>query len=106
MRVLLDACVPHQLGTLLTGHDVLSALDLGLGDLDDRPLLDAIDGRFDAFVTVDKRLPRQQKLAERSFGVVVLRARSNRLTDLRPLVEPLLLVLETLAPGEAREILG
>jgi len=85
---------------------VLRAVDLGLGNLDDQPLLDAIDGRFDALVTVDKRLPKQQVLGGRTFGVVVLRARSNRLTDLKPLVERLLQVLTTLAPGEAREIVG
>ncbi len=106
MRVLLDACVPHQLGALLTGHNVLSAVDLGLGNLDDRPLLDAIEGRFDFLVTVDRRLPKQQVLTGRTFGVVVLRARSNRLTDLKPLVERLLHALTTLPPGEAREIGG
>ncbi|HEV7670342.1 MAG TPA: DUF5615 family PIN-like protein [Thermoanaerobaculia bacterium] len=104
MRVLLDACVPHQLGRLLTGHDVRSATDLGLGDFDDRPLLDAIDGRFDALVTVDRRLPKQQVLAGRTFSVVVLRAKTNRLVDLQPLVERLLQALRALAPGEAREI--
>jgi len=103
---LLDACVPHQLGALLTGHKVLRAADLGLGDLDDRPLLNAIEGSFDFLVTVDRRLPKQQVISGRTFGVIVLRARSNRLTDLKPLVERLLQALTTLAPGEAREISG
>ncbi len=83
-----------------------SAVDLGWGDLNDRPLLDAMEGRFDALITVDKRLPKQQVLAGRTFGVVVLRARTNRLADLQPLVERLLQALTTLAPGYAREIAG
>jgi hypothetical protein len=59
---------------------------------------------FDALVTVDKRLPQQQHVAGRPFAVVVLRARSNRLSDLVPLVPSLLTALSSIAPGAVREI--
>ena len=77
---------------------------MGWGDLDDGPLLNAMAGRFDVLITVDKSLPKQQRLSNRPFAVVVLRARTNRLTDLLPLVPALQAAIEKLAPGEVREL--
>jgi hypothetical protein len=77
---------------------------MGWGDLDNGDLLDAMQGLFDALVTVDKRLPQQQHIEDRPLGVVVLRANSNRLSDLLPLVPDLLAVLSTLKPGTAKEV--
>jgi hypothetical protein len=57
---------------------------MGLGDLDDRPLLDALEGECEAFVTVDRLMSAQQQLASRSFALIVMRARSNRLENLAP----------------------
>jgi hypothetical protein len=48
---------------------------MGWGDLNNGALLDAMAGQFDALVTVDKRLPQQQSIKDRAFGVVVLRTR-------------------------------
>jgi hypothetical protein len=56
---------------------------------------------FDVFVTVDRKLPSQQNLSALAIAVVVLRARTNRLADLRPLVPNLLLVLPGVKPGTA-----
>ena len=55
-------------------------------------------------VTVDKSMPFQQRLGTRPFAVIVLRARTNRLADLLPLVPALLKALDGIKPGEAREI--
>jgi hypothetical protein len=79
---------------------------MGWGDLDNGDLLDAMQDHFDALVTVDKRLPRQQHIEGRPLGVAVLRAKSNRLADLLPLVPELLAVLADLKPGTVREIAG
>jgi hypothetical protein len=79
---------------------------MGWGDLNNGALLDAMADQFDALVTVDKRLPQQQSVKDRPFGVVVLRARSNRLADLLPLVPALLRALSGLGPGMVREIAG
>lgn len=61
-------------------------------------------GQFDALVTVDKRLPKQQHMVNRPFAVVVLRATSNRLADLVPLVPALLQALASIGKGDVREI--
>jgi hypothetical protein len=100
VRVVLDACVPRNFGKLLTPHDVTTAHELGFGALDDRPLLDALEGKCDALVTVDRRMPEQQQLAGRSFALIVLRARSNRLADLAPLAMTTLAELALARSGE------
>jgi hypothetical protein len=104
VRVLLDNCVPWRLADRCHGHDVESVIDLGWDTLEDGLLLDAMAGRFDALVTVDKSIPFQQRLNNRPFAVVVLRARTNRLADLLPLVPALLKALDDIKPGEMREV--
>lgn len=76
------------------------------GDLDNGDLLDAMKGIFDVLVTVDKRLPEQRHIEDRPLGVVVLRAKSNRLSDLLPLVPDLLAALSTVEPGAVKELAG
>jgi predicted nuclease of predicted toxin-antitoxin system len=104
MRVLLDSCVPRKLGREITEHVVETAPQLGCGDLDDGELLDAMGGRFDALVTVDKNLRFQQNLQGRRFGLIVLRAKTNRLTNLKPLVPKLRSALANLTPGDVIEL--
>jgi len=41
----------------------------------------------------------QQSVANHSIAIVILRARSNRLADTRPLMPRLLSALKTIAPG-------
>lgn len=106
MRVLLDACVPRRLAAALPSHEVQTAPKMGWGDLDDGLLLDAMAGRFDVLVTVDKNLPNQQQLSNRPFAVIVLRAKTNRLEDLLPLVPALNLATKELRPGQVRELAG
>jgi hypothetical protein len=79
---------------------------MGWGDLNNGALLDAIADKFDALITVDKRLSQQQHIKDRLFGVVVLRVRSNRLSDLLPLVPALLAALSSLEPGVVNEVAG
>ena len=104
MRVLLDACVPRGLRRSLSGHEVRTAPEMGWGSLDNGELLDAMSNQFDTLITVDRRLPQQQRLANRPFAVVVLRAKSNRLSDLLPLVPDLLTVLGGTQPGSVTEV--
>jgi len=106
MRVLLDACVPRPLARELLGHEVRTVPEMGWAAFDDGPLLDAMAGLFDVLVTVDKSLPKQQRLDTRTFATVILRAKTNRLADLLPLVPALRHALQALRPGEVRELAG
>ena len=80
--------------------------DMGWADLDDGPLLDAMAGRFEVLVTVDKSLPKQQRVNNRPLAVVVLRAKTNRLVDLLPHVPALRALLQNVRPGEVHELSG
>lgn len=106
MRVLLDACVPKGLRKSLLDHETRTAPEMGWGDLDNGDLLDAMEGHFEALITVDRRLPDQQRIKDRPFGVVVLRAKSNRLADLLPLVSDLRAALSTLDAGGVKVVAG
>jgi hypothetical protein len=56
---------------------------------------------FDAFVTADQNLEYQQNLSAGSIPVIVLVARTNRLSELLPLIPELLAVLgDTLPQGK------
>lgn len=104
MRVLLDACMPQGLRHDVSGHDVQTARFAGLADLDDGDLLDAIAGRFDALVTADKNMPRQNVIAGRPFSVVVVRTHHNLLDELKPLVPRIQQALLSAKAGEVVEI--
>ena len=104
VRVLLDNCVPRRLGGYIKGHEVESAIKLGWADLDDGRLLDAMTGKFDVLVTVDKSIPFQQRLDHRPVAVFLLRAKSNTLVNLAQLVPRMLEALSDVKPGEVLEI--
>jgi len=73
---------------------------MGWATIRNSDLLLLAEGQFDAFVTVDRNLAFQRDLPRFSIAVIVLRARTNRLADLRPLVPQLLEALQQTAPGE------
>ena len=101
MRILLDECIDWRLSRDLTGHDVKTARQMGWATIKNCDLLSLAEGRFDAFVTVDRNLSFQQNLASFKIPVVVLCARTNHLTHLRSLVPELLAVLQSAKPGGA-----
>lgn len=103
-RVLLDACVPKGLRKSLPGHEVRHAPEMGWGDLDNGDLLDAMAGQFEILVTVDRGISRQQRIAGRPVGVAVLRAKTNRLQDLVPLVPKLRALLPRIGAGTVHEV--
>ena len=104
MRILLDACVPRDLRRSLVGHDISIPREMGWNKLPDGLLLDAMSGVFDVLVTVDRSMQFQQRLRDRTFAVILLRAKSNRLIDLLPLVPALLRALDEVKRGSLREI--
>lgn len=55
-------------------------------------------------MTMDRSIEYQQRLAELPFGVVLIRAISNRMADLRLLVPEILAALTSLRPGELRRV--
>jgi hypothetical protein len=55
---------------------------------------------FDVFLTADQNLPYQQNLQAFHLAVIVLKARSNRIQDLRPLITKIRQALTIVSPGQ------
>jgi Domain of unknown function (DUF5615) len=99
VRVLLDECVDWRLVREITGHEVKTARQMGWTTIKNGELLALASKDFDVFVTVDRNLTSQQNLAAFSIAVVVLRARTNRLADLKLLVPNLRDAIVSARPG-------
>lgn len=105
MRVLLDENLPVGLAHLLQPeHDLATVAGLGWQGVSNGELLARMEGSFDVLLTMDQGLRYQQVLAGRPLAILALRARSNRLTDLRALVPEILDSLDSLTPGEFRTL--
>jgi predicted nuclease of predicted toxin-antitoxin system len=106
MRILLDENLDWRLQRDLTGHEVESVHRLGWTGIRNGMLLKkAVEARFDALVTMDGNMVYQQELSAYGIAVLVLRARSNRLSDTRPLIPALLEALPG-APKGQRTVVG
>ena len=106
MRVVLDECLPKRLTRELPGHEARTVQQMGWSGISNGELLTLIRGQFDAFITVDSNLAYQQDLQNLPVAVVVLRAPSNKIEDLRPLLPRLLAILAVLKPGDLRVLDG
>jgi hypothetical protein len=104
LRVLLDESLPRGLARLLSDHEVTTVPEAGWAGLQNGVLLKRASENYDAFVTIDANLPYQQILERFAIGFVLLKAPSNRLADLEPLVPELLAHLDGIEPGELRRI--
>jgi len=99
VKILLDECLPKRLIRLLADHEVSTVQQMNWLGLSNGRLLAAANPQFDAFLTVDKNLVRQQNLAGLRLAVIVLRAHSNKIEDLGPLMPQVLLLLTSIQPG-------
>lgn len=104
MRVLLDEQLPVSLAAALVGHTVDTVVGLGWQGVTNGELLRRARERYDAFITMDRNLEYQQNLTAAGLGIVLVRARSNRMQDLRPLVPRILEALNGITPGELRRV--
>jgi len=98
VRILLDECLPAELALELVGHEVRTVQQEGWSGVENGALLSLASGQFSVFVTVDKQIERTQK-PPADLAVVTLRARTNRIESLRPLVPEVLRVLKNIRPG-------
>ncbi len=90
MKVFVDECVDWRLARDIVGHEVKTARQIGWSTIENGEPLALAAKEFDVFITVDRNLSFQQHLPAFTIAVIVLRAVSNRLADLQPLVPELL----------------
>lgn len=100
MRILIDECVDQRLRLEFDQHDCQTAAYAGLAGLNNGALLTAAeDAGFDVMITTDQEIQFQQNLLNRRIAVIVLRAPTNRLADLKPLIPEALSALSAITPG-------
>ena len=104
MRVLLDENLPHDLIAALVGHSVSTVQSLGWAGTKNGDLLNRASGVTDIFVTMDGRLEHQHDISVFPFGVVVVGAPSNRMSDLMPLVPEMLVALDRVRAGKVEHV--
>ena len=104
MRVLLDENLPHDLMAGLVGHSVSTVQGLGWAGTKNGDLLRRARGVTDALVTMDGKLEHQHDISILQFGVVVVGAPSNRMSDLMPLIPEMLAALDRVRPGKVEHV--
>ena len=105
MRVLLDESLPRQMARELTDHQVRTVRQENLQGLKNGELLRrAQETGFDIFVTADQNLEYQQNLARAEIGIIIVRAISNRIEDLLPLVPKILGAISKIQPRQVTHI--
>jgi len=104
VRVLLDENLPHDLIAALSKHQVSTVQGMGWAGVENGELLRRAADHTDAFVTMDRKLQREQNLTVLPFGVVLIVVRSNRVQDLLPLVPEVLAALDRLQAGRLEEV--
>ena len=100
MKLLLDENLPHDLRHLITGHQVCTVSHMGWSGVRNGELLArAATAGIDAMLTMDTGIAFEQNLGSLPCSVVILKAKSNKLSDLEPLVPEILRTLPSLRPG-------
>lgn len=101
MLILVDESLPVELAAELQQPGVKTVADLGWKGLKNGALLSraAVFG-FRVLITADQHIEHQQNLSVAELGVIVLKAGSNRMEHLKPLVPAILQALSLIAPGQ------
>ncbi len=63
---------------------------MGWGGIQNGRLLTLAQTQFDVFLTMDQGIPHQQNIPKFEIAVLLLRAASNDLDDLKPLIPAIL----------------
>ena len=98
---MLDECVPKRLRHDLPGLDVSTVVDEGwLGRRNGDLLRSMAQAGFTHLVTVDRNLMFQQDVTAAGVAILVVHARTNRITELRPLMANVAAMLPHAVPGQ------
>lgn len=100
MRILLDECVPRVLCRELPEHQCTTVPQMRWRGLANGALMNhARNAGFDVLITVDKGIPKQHNVRNLPVALIVMRAYSNDLDVLMPLLPRLRDVLTTIERG-------
>ena len=100
MKIIIDECLPKRLIQFFPEHKAWTVPQIGLAGYKDSILLEELDKRdIDLFVTIDGNIEYQQQFLHRGFATIIIRAVSNRFSDLENLKPRLTDTLKDIKPG-------
>jgi hypothetical protein len=103
MRVLFDQGTPAPLRTFLSGHEVVTAFEMGWAELSNGKLLSAAEAAgFAVLLTTDKNLKYQQNLSMRKVAILVLP--TTQWPVIREHTDEVASFVDAASPGIYREI--
>lgn len=91
--------MPADLVAELTAHDVRTVGQMRWKGINNGELLMLAARQFDVPISMDKNMPVEQDLSRYAIGLVLVRAPSNRIESLRPLVPAIERALSAVRPG-------
>ena len=89
---------------LLVGHSCSTVQRQGWASIKNRKLLAFAKDHFDVLLTADKDMEYQQNQDTLPVGIVVVRAKTNRLQDLALAVPSILVALNDMLPRTLRRV--
>lgn len=96
--------IPPVLEAALAGHDVSSVQAQGWSGTKNGTLLQHAGEFSDVWLSMDQCLLHEQNLSDLSLCTLIIRAPSNHMVHLQPLVDSILQTLAAASPGQLREI--
>lgn len=99
MKILLDENLDWRLERHLPGHEVESVPLIGWAGVSNGELLERAQERFEILITMDSKMVRDLNIQSAKLAVIVLKAKSNMLSDTFPLMPKVLWALPTAKAG-------
>ena len=106
MRLPLDECLPWRTKFLFaeSGHECETVRDAGFSGKENGELIALAEKQFNVLITIDKNICYQQNIAGRNIAILIIRAASNDLDDIRPHVPQALAALRSIKLGQIVEV--
>lgn len=105
MNVLLDENVDRRVRRFFDAeHEVMTVAEQEWSGITNGELLRRAEQQFDVLVTMDQNLQYQQNVKDRNLAVIVIHARSNRPSDVVPVMPRVNKALRRASPGNVIEV--
>lgn len=106
MRLLIDECLPRKMKFLFAeaGFECETVRDAGFSGKENGELLALADKDFDVLVNIDRNIPFQQNLAGKRIAILIIRAASSDLDDIRPYVPQAIAAIKSIKPQQIVEV--
>ena len=96
--------MPWEMRRLFPGHEVYTVHYMGWDGKVNGELLALARGEFDVLITMDRSIPPQQNLSENDVAIILVRARTNKIQDLMPLIPEIQDRLYAVRRGEVHHV--